>query len=121
VLEGKGGQLDTPAALLQGTRPLSILQEAEWAGLHDLRSLSSTGALTTDHPARSDLLYQLSWPSLVFGTTIFIYSCFLDDALCDDTDRIQSNYLSHFHVTHHIYHVDWFRIELVFLPQEAGE
>jgi hypothetical protein len=81
VLEEVDGQRDTPAVLLQGKRPLSILQEAEWGGLHDAKSLSHTGALATDRPARSDLLYRLSWPSFVFVTIMFIYPCFLDEAL----------------------------------------
>jgi hypothetical protein len=74
------GQHDTPAALLQGKKPLSMLQEAGLACLNCHKSLSPHRASNYGPSARRELLYRLSIPSFVFVTIIFIYSGFLDDA-----------------------------------------
>jgi len=67
---GVGGQRHAPAALPVGKDPIPIVQEAGWAPgpvWTGAENLTPTGNRSPDHPARSESLYRLHYPSLTFS------------------------------------------------------
>jgi hypothetical protein len=63
---GVGGQCHAPAAFPWERDPIPIVQEAGWApGLVWIGAeyLAATGIRSPDRPARSELLYRLSYPA----------------------------------------------------------
>jgi len=56
-----GGQRHTTAALAPGRTPVLIVQSGPlWTGAENL---APTGIRSPDHPARTESLYRLSYPS----------------------------------------------------------
>ena len=64
---GVGGRRHAPAALLQGKRPGTRYTRG-WVGPRDgldgCGNLAPTGIRSPDRPARSEVLYRLSYPGL---------------------------------------------------------
>ena len=66
---GVGGQHHAPAAFTPGKDPVPIVQEAGWASESvwiGAENLAPTGIRSPDLPARSELLYRLSYLGSVF-------------------------------------------------------
>jgi hypothetical protein len=75
------GQRHVPAAFYPRKDPVPIVQEAGWAPgpvLTGAENLSPTGVRSPDRPARSQLLYRLSYPAhLIQSMSIVISSIHL--------------------------------------------
>ena len=62
---GVGGQRHALAAFTPGKEPVPIVQESGWAPWPvwmGAENLAPTGIWSPDQPARSESLYQLSYP-----------------------------------------------------------
>jgi hypothetical protein len=66
VLEGGGWSAPRPGRFTPGKHPVPIVQEAGWAPgpvWTCAKNLAPTGIRSPDRPARSQSLYQLSYPA----------------------------------------------------------
>ena len=73
ALEGVRGQRHAPAAIYPGKNPVPIVQEAGWAPgpvWTGAENLAPTGIRSPDRPARTQLLYRLSYPAHSVSVTI---------------------------------------------------
>jgi hypothetical protein len=71
---GMGGQRHTPAAFTPRKDPVPIVQEVGWAPgpiWIGAENLAPTGIRSPDLPARSESLYQLSYPG-PYGTHVAV-------------------------------------------------
>ena len=69
ALDGGGWSTPQPGRFTPGEDPVPIVQKAVWAPgtvWTGAENLSSTGIRPQDRPARSESLYRLSYPGLIY-------------------------------------------------------